>query len=33
VLSWFLGGENGQPMASMRLFNATPGALDGAFPL
>lgn len=35
MLSWFLGGEDGeQTMASMRLFNATPGAhWGGAFPL
>lgn len=35
MLSWFLGGAEGdQPMASMRLFNATPGAhWSGAFPL
>ncbi len=35
MLSWFLGGEDGDiPMASMRLFNATPGAhWDGSFPL
>lgn len=35
MLSWFLGGEAGdEMMASMRLFNATPGAhWSGAFPL
>jgi probable phosphoglycerate mutase len=35
MLSWFLGGEDGdQTMASMRLFNATPGDhWGGAFPL
>lgn len=35
VLSWFLGGEDGDEMhASMRLFNVTPGAhWGGAFPL
>lgn len=35
AISWFLGGEDGdQPMASMRVFNATPSAhWDGAFPL
>ncbi|WP_243640375.1 histidine phosphatase family protein [Nocardioides jejuensis] len=35
VLSWFLGGSEGDElMASMRVFNATPGAhWDGAFPL
>jgi ribonuclease H / adenosylcobalamin/alpha-ribazole phosphatase len=35
LLSWFLGGDEGsEMMASMRLFNATPGEhWDGAFPL
>jgi probable phosphoglycerate mutase len=35
VISWFLGGEDGDvPMASMRMFNATPPAhWSGAFPL